>query len=129
MSSRARSFLPEPLAEVGVSWDILIGVSGGACMDALLVVVEDPELELAGRPCLGSVPEVEAVGEEGVVLGFDEFAEVDVDDSRAALAEVLALGGLIVVGGAGGGAGVPVGGLCTEVLTLTGGVYWGCSEK
>jgi hypothetical protein len=74
MSSRARSFLPEPLAEVGINWEVLIGVLGGACTAALLVVVEDPEPELVECPCLGTVPEVEAVGEEGVVLGFDEFA-------------------------------------------------------
>jgi hypothetical protein len=118
------------LAEVGVSWEALIGVLGGACTTALLVVVEDPEPELVERPCLGTVPEVEAVGEEGVVLGFEEFAEEDDDDeSRAALAEVLGLGGLIIVGGAGGGAGVPAGGLGTYVLILTGIVDWGCSEK
>jgi hypothetical protein len=40
---------------------------------------------------LGTVPEVEGLGDDGVVLGLDE--EV-VDEGSLALAEVLALGGL-----------------------------------
>ncbi len=63
----------------------------------------------------GMAPEVEAVGDEGVVLGLDELAEEVDDKGRAALAEVLALGGLIV---AGGGAGVCVAGFGTGALTL-----------
>jgi hypothetical protein len=129
MSSRAHSFLPEPFAEVGINWEVFIGIFGGACTAALLVVGEDPEPELVERPCLGTVPEVEAIGEEGVVLGFDEFAEEDDDEGRAALAEVLALGGMIIIGGACGGVGVPVGGLSINVLILTGSVYWVYSEK
>ena len=54
---------------------------------------------------LGTVPEVEGLGDDGVVLGLDE--EV-VDEGSLALAEVLALGGLALMaedctgGGAGG---------------------------
>ncbi len=67
----------------------------------------------------GIAPEVEAVGDDGVVLGFDELAnEVD-EEGRAALAEVLALGGLTVVGGAGGGTGGADGGLAEGALVLT----------
>jgi len=53
---------------------------------------------------LGTVPEVEGLGDDGVVLGLDE--EV-VDEGSLALAEVLALGGLAVMAGGciGGGAG------------------------
>jgi hypothetical protein len=77
----------------------------------------------------GIAPEVEAVGDDGVVLGFDELAEEVDEEGRAALAEVLAFGGLTIVRGAGGGAGVPVGGLGTGALTLMdcGGCGW--SEK
>ena len=39
---------------------------------------------------LGAVPEVDGLGEEGVVLGLEEV----VDDGNRALVEVLALGGL-----------------------------------
>ncbi len=42
---------------------------------------------------LGTVPEVEGLGDHGVVLGLDE--EV-VDEGSLALAEVLALGGLVM---------------------------------
>ncbi len=43
---------------------------------------------------LGTVPEVEALGDEGVVLGLEEMLEDVVEDGSLALAEVLALGGL-----------------------------------
>ena len=43
---------------------------------------------------LGAVPEVDGLGEEGVVLGLDEVLEEVVDDGNRALVEVLALGGL-----------------------------------
>ncbi len=60
---------------------------------------------------LGSVPEVDGLGDEGVVLGLEEVLEDVAEEGSLALAEVLALGGLAVtVGGctggcAGGGAG------------------------
>ncbi len=67
----------------------------------------------------GIAPEVEAVGDDRVVLGFDELADVVDEEGRAALADVLALGGLIIVGGAGGGTGGAVGGLGEGALALT----------
>jgi hypothetical protein len=42
----------------------------------------------------GAVPEVDGLGDEGVVLGPEEGLEVVVEDGSLALAEVLALGGL-----------------------------------
>ena len=43
---------------------------------------------------LGAVPEVDGLGDEGVVLGLEEVFEEVVEDGSLALAEVLALGGL-----------------------------------
>jgi hypothetical protein len=43
---------------------------------------------------LGTVPEVDGLGEEGVVLGLEEVLEDVVEDGSLALAEVLARGGL-----------------------------------
>ena len=58
---------------------------------------------------LGAVPEVDGLGDEGVVLGLEEVLEDVVEDGSLALAEVLALGGLTAAGctvvGAGGCAG------------------------
>ncbi len=57
---------------------------------------------------LGAVPEVDGLGEEGVVLGLEEVLEDVVEDGSLALAEVLALAGLArtaagcIVDGAGG---------------------------
>ena len=55
------------------------------------------------------MPEVEGVGDDEVVLGLDDWADEVDDEGRITLAEVLALGGLTVVEGAGGGVGVLVG--------------------
>jgi len=56
---------------------------------------------------LGTVPEVDGLGDEGVVLGLEEVLEDVVEDGSLALAEVLALGGLAMtaVGCTGVGAG------------------------
>jgi hypothetical protein len=56
---------------------------------------------------LGTVPEVDGLGDEGVVLGLDELLEEVVDEGSLALAEVLAFGCLAVSTGGctGGGAG------------------------
>ena len=56
---------------------------------------------------LGAVPEVDSLGDEGVVLGPEEVLEDVAEEGSLALSEVLALGGLVViaVGGTGGGAG------------------------
>jgi hypothetical protein len=43
---------------------------------------------------LGAVPDVDGLGDEGVVLGLEEVLEDVVEDGSLALAEVLALGGL-----------------------------------
>ena len=57
-------------------------------MDAVAVL----EVYLA----LGAMPEVDGLGDEGVVLGLEEVLEEVVDDGNRALVEVLALGGLIL---------------------------------
>jgi hypothetical protein len=60
---------------------------------------------------LGAVPEVDGLGDEGVVLGPEEVLEAVVEDGSLALAEVLALGCLTLTAagwaviGAGGGVG------------------------
>ncbi len=59
-------------------------------MDAVSVL----EVYLA----LGAVPEVDGLGDEGVVLGLEEVLEDVVEDRSLALAEVLALGGLTMTG-------------------------------
>ena len=53
---------------------------------------------------LGAVPEVDGLGDEGVVLGLEEVLEDVAEEGSLALAEVLALGGLTVMAGG-----------CTEV--------------
>jgi hypothetical protein len=53
---------------------------------------------------LGTVPEVDGLGDDGVVLGLEEVFDEVVDEGSLALAEVLALGGLTVTAGG-----------CTEV--------------
>ena len=60
---------------------------------------------------LGTVPEVDGLGDEGIVLGLEEVLEEVVEDGSLARAEVLALGCLAVTAagctsvGAGGCAG------------------------
>ena len=56
---------------------------------------------------LGAVPEVDGLGDEGVVLGLDELFEEVVEEGSLALAEVLAFGCLAASTGGctGGGAG------------------------
>jgi hypothetical protein len=73
----------------------------------LLGVAEDPEVGLA-VVVFGMAPEVEAIGDEGVMLGFDDD---DDDEGKAALAEVLGFGTLTSGEGVAGGAGATVGGL------------------
>ncbi len=46
---------------------------------------------------LGPVPEVDGLGDEGVVLGLEEVLEDIAEEGSLALAEVLALGGLAVM--------------------------------
>ncbi len=80
-------------------------------MDAVSVL----EVYLA----LGAVPEVDGLGDEGVVLGLEEVLEDVVEDGSLALAEVLALGGLAMTaaGCTGVGAGGCAGG---RVIVLVG---------
>ncbi len=59
-------------------------LDGGVGADSVL------EVYLA----FGMVPEVEGLGDEGVVLGLEEVFEEVVEDGSLALTEVLALGGL-----------------------------------
>jgi len=56
---------------------------------------------------LGTVPEVDGLGDDGVVLGLEEVFDDVVDEGSLALADVLAFGGLAVIAGdcIGGGAG------------------------
>ncbi len=56
---------------------------------------------------LGPVPEVDGLGDEGIVLGLEEVLEDVAEEGSLALAEVLALSGLAVTaaGCAGGCAG------------------------
>ena len=56
---------------------------------------------------LGTVPEVDGLGDDGVVLGLEEVFDEFVDEGSLARAEVLAFGGLAVMaeGCTGGGAG------------------------
>jgi hypothetical protein len=53
---------------------------------------------------LGTVPEVDGLGDEGIVLGLDEVLEDVVEEGSLALAEVLAFACLVVrTGGCTGG--------------------------
>jgi hypothetical protein len=52
---------------------------------------------------LGTVPEVDGLSDEGVVLGLDELFEEAVDEGSLALAEVLAFGCLAASTGGGAG--------------------------
>ena len=68
---------------------------------------------------LGMVPEVDGLGDEGVVLGLEELLEEVVEDGSLALADVLAFGGLVmtVAGCTGVGTGGCAGG---RVIVLVG---------
>jgi hypothetical protein len=88
---------------------VTAGGCGGGKDDRLgTVSVLDPGAVLDEVFAFGIAPEVEAVGDDGVVLGLDDCADEVDEEGRVALAEVLALGGLTVGEGAGGGAGVLV---------------------
>ena len=67
----------------------------------------------------GTVPEVDGLGDEGVVLGLEELLEEVVEDGSLALADVLAFGGLVMTaaGCTGVGAGGCAGG---RVIALVG---------
>ena len=52
---------------------------------------------------LGTVPEVDGLGDDGVVLGLEELFDEVADEGSLARAEVLAFGGLAVSTGGGAG--------------------------
>jgi hypothetical protein len=85
-SGQDLSFRPDPFAHVGAGLGIIIGEGD------LLRVAEEPDFDLVCT-ILGTVPDVEAVGEEGVMLGAEEDED---EDGRAALAEVLGFGTFIL---------------------------------
>ena len=60
---------------------------------------------------LGTVPKVDGLGDDGVVLGLEGLLDDVVDEGSLALAEVLAFGGLTVTAGGCTGAGA---GSCTK---------------
>ncbi len=116
MSGCNWSSLPETFADFGVT-----GGAGGGVGDWLgaVSVLEPGAVSVLDKVFVfGMAPEVVAVGDDGVVLSLEDWAG-DVDDEGSiALAEVLALGGLTVAEGAGGGAGVLVETVGTGALTL-----------
>ncbi len=73
---------------------------------------------------LGTVPEVDSLSEDGVVLGLEEVLEEVVDDGSLARAEVLAFGGLTGIAGRGAGAGAGV--LAAVLVTGVGALGTGC---
>jgi hypothetical protein len=111
------------LADFGVT-----GGAGGGVGDLLgaVSVLEPGAVSVLDKVFVfGMVPEVVTVGDDRVVLSLDDWAD-DVDDEGSiALAEVLALGGLTIAGGAGGGVGVHVGTLGTSALALKAGFCCG----
>ncbi len=90
----------------------LAGVGAGGVGDRLgaVSVVEYMDLGIGAVSVLdeylglGTVPEVDGFGDEGVVLGLDELFDEVVEAGSLALAEVLAFGCLAVrTGGCAGG--------------------------
>jgi hypothetical protein len=117
MSGCTLSILPEPFADFGV----VAGGAGGGEGDRLgaVSVLEPSAVSVLDEVlAFGMAPEVEAVGDDGVVLSFDDWADEVEEEGRSALAEVLAFGGLTLAEGAGGGAGALVRALGAGALTL-----------
>ncbi len=115
------------MADFGV-----VGWTGGGVGDLLgAVSVIDPIDRGVGAVSaleeylvLGTVPEVDGLGEDGVVLGLEEvFVEV-IDDGSLARAEVLAFGGLTGIAGIGTGAGAGV--LVVALVAGVGALRTGC---
>jgi hypothetical protein len=101
------SSLPEPFGVVALTVDGVLTTGGGAGAggvgDRLGAVSEVEQCDLA----LGTVPEVDGLGYDGVVLGLKELFDEVMDEGSLAQVEVLAFGGLAVIAGGctGGGAG------------------------
>jgi hypothetical protein len=72
---------------------------------------------------LGTVPEVDGLGDDGVVLGLEEVFDEVIDEGNLALAEVLAFGGLTVTAGGWAGGWAIVLGVALGACKL-----WGCSQ-
>jgi hypothetical protein len=77
---------------------------------------------------LGTVPEVVALGEDGVVLGPEDGFEEVVDEGSLALAEVLSFGGLTVGAGTGAGVGALAVVLDAGTGVLRASCHCGCSQ-
>ncbi len=109
------------MADFGVTGSAGRGVGGGIgdLLGAVSVLEPGAVSVLDEVFVLRMAPEVVAVGEDGVVLGLEDWFEDIVDEGSLALAELLALGGLTV--GAGGGVGALVGALVTDALTFKAG--------
>ena len=109
-SGRNRKSLPDPFGVVvltgfvgvaagGWGWTCTGGVGdrlGAVSVDEYPDLGVDAVSVLEVYLALGMVPEVDGLGDEGVVLGLEEVLEEVVEDRSLALAEVLALGGLIL---------------------------------
>ncbi len=121
LSGHNLSSLPEPLADFGVTGGTGCGI--GDLLGAVSVLEPGAVSVLDEVFVLGMVPEVVAVGDDGVVLGLEDWAEDIDDEGSLALADVLALGGLTI--GAGGGVGAHVGALGTGALALKAGCCCG----
>ena len=107
-SGRNRKSLPDPFGVVALTGLVGVAAGGGGCTwtggvgDRLgpVSVVEyrdggvEADSVLEVYLALGTVPEVDGLGDEGVVLGLEEVFEEVVEDGSLALAEVLALVGL-----------------------------------
>jgi len=107
-SGRSRKSLPDPFGVVALTVFVGVAAGGGGCTwtggvgDRLgpVSVVEyldggvEADSVLEVYLAFGTVPEVDGLGDEGVVLGLEEVFEEVVEDGSLALAEVLALGGL-----------------------------------
>ena len=108
------------------------GVGGGGIRDLLgAVSVVDPVDCGVGAVSvldeylvLGMVPEVDGLGEDGVVLGLEEVFEEVVDEGSLARAEVLAFGGLTGIAGIGAVAGAGV--LAAALVAGVGALGTGC---
>jgi hypothetical protein len=132
MSGQSQSNLPEPFADFGVICCTGSGVGGGVGDLQGAVSVVEPGVGavsvLDEYFVLGTVPEVVALGKDGVVLGPEEGFEQVVDEGSLARAEVLALGGFTVGAGAGAGVGALAVILDAGAGVLRAGCHCGCSQ-
>jgi hypothetical protein len=119
MSGRSRSSLQEPFGVIALTVDGVLTTGGGAGAGGVgyrlgaVSVVEQCDLRVGAVSvldeylALGTVPEADGLGDEGVMLGLKELFDEVVDEGSLARVEVLAFGGLAVIAGGctGGGAG------------------------